>query len=57
MMSNYPKLFANNRDIHNIVPDSWRVIKYCSKFNVDVIDLEYGKLIGNADKIASHLST
>ena len=52
MMSYYPKLFENNRDVDNIVPDSWRVIKYCSKFNVDIIDLEYGKLIGNADKIA-----
>lgn len=51
MMSHYPKLFENNRDIDNIVPDSWRVIKYCGKFKVDIIDLEYGKLIGNVDKI------
>ena len=52
MMSHYPKLFENNRDIDIIVPDSWRVIKYCSKFNVDIIELKYGKLIGNVDKIA-----
>lgn len=52
MMSHYPKLFENNRDVDIVVPDSWRVIKYCSKFNVDVIELKYGKLIGNVDKIA-----
>ena len=41
MMSHY-RYSENNRDIDIIVPDSWRVIKYCSKFNVDIIELKYG---------------
>ncbi len=52
MMSFYPKLFALNPSVDRIVPDNWRVVKYCEKFGKKVTLLSYGKWIDDPDKIA-----
>lgn len=52
MMSYYPELFQNNPSVDQVVPDDWKVIKFCQKFKTEVTLLSYGKWIGDTDKIA-----
>jgi ADP-heptose:LPS heptosyltransferase len=51
MMSFYPFLFYGNHSVDSVVPDNWRVLKYCEKFNKSVVLLSYGKWFGDSDKI------
>ena len=53
MMSFYPELFKKNPYIQTVVPDSWRVVKYCGLFNVDIIELSYTTFIDQGDRMKS----
>lgn len=51
MMSDFPDIFENNTDVDRIVPDNWRVEKYCQKFGVSRQLLSYGNWIDDPDRI------
>jgi len=51
MMSDHPDIFEGNPDVDRVVPDNWRVEKYCSFFNRTPRVLSYGNWIGDPDRI------
>lgn len=50
MMSYYRDLFRNNPTFRRIVPDNWRVAKYCEKLGSPALTLYYGKVVEDAEE-------
>lgn len=53
MMSFYPQIFRKNPHLNTVVPDSWRVVKYCSFFKVEIVELSYTYFIDGGDRMKS----
>lgn len=53
MMSFYPEIFERNPNVDKIVPDSWRVIKYCNFWSIPVTELSYTSFLDFGDKMCS----
>ena len=51
MMSDHPEIFEDNFDVDRVVPDNWRVEKYCSRFGVKPELLSYGQWINDPDRV------
>jgi hypothetical protein len=51
MMSDHPAIFEGNQDVDRVVPDSWRVEKYCSRLGVMPRLLSYGRWINDTDRL------
>ena len=53
MMSFYPEIFRKNPHLDTVVPDSWRVVKYCNFFKIEIVELSYTHFIDEGDKMQS----
>lgn len=53
MMSFYPEIFRKNPHLNTVVPDSWRVVKYCNFFKVEIVELSYTHFIDGGDRMKS----
>lgn len=51
MMTDHPEIFEDNQDVDRVVPDHWRVEKFCSRFGVKPCLLSYGKWVNVPDRL------